>query len=81
MGTQADIVENFASGDGPELLLSENALIDRTADGVTLNMKLIAPEPGSYTYPEEVPVERQGAPETFTGGAFVFYPEFCATQP
>lgn len=81
MGQPADIVENFPTSGAPDLLLADNALIERTAEGVTLNMKLVTPEPGSYTYPEGVPAERQAAPEAFTGWAFVFNnPEHCVTS-
>jgi len=84
MGQPADFVENAATSEagGADLLLAENAMIERTADGVTISLKLITPEPGTYTYPEDVPAERQAAPESFTGWAFVFnHPELCATNP
>jgi hypothetical protein len=83
VGQPADIVENFATmaAGSPDLLLAENATIERSADGVTINMGLVTPEPGSYTYPEDVPAESQAAPESFTGWAFVFNnPEFCVTS-
>jgi hypothetical protein len=83
VGQPADIVENFATmaSGGPDLLLAENAVIERSPDGVTISLELLTPEPGTYTYPEDVPADRQAAPESFTGWAFVFnHPEFCKTS-
>ena len=81
MGTPATSVENFASEvTGAELLLPENAVIERSEDGISLSLKLVTPEAGSYTYPEGIGQERQAQPEVFTGWAFVFnHPELCAT--
>lgn len=84
MGDQADVVENFATEatGGPDLLLAENAHIERSPDGITISVRMPTPEPGSYTYPETVPPERQAHPEGFTGWAFVFnHPELCVTNP
>jgi hypothetical protein len=81
MGTPASAVENFASGeDGPELLVADNARLVRADDRVTISLKLITPEAGSYTYPETIGKERQAQPEAFTGWAFIFNnPQFCET--
>ena len=84
MGTPADVVENFATeaSGSADLLLAENALIERSPDGITISMHMPTPEAGSYTYPETVPAERQAQPEVFTGWAFVFNnPEQCVTNP
>jgi hypothetical protein len=83
MGKTADRVTNdptAASGD--ELLLAENVRLTRSEDGIGIEMKLITPEAGSYTYPETIPGERQAQPEAFTGWVFVFNnPELCKTNP
>jgi hypothetical protein len=81
MGTSANVVENFPNGeDGAQLLLAENAHIERRDDGVTLSLRLDTPEAGSYVYPETIGTERQAQPEAFTGWAFVFnHPELCQT--
>ena len=84
MGQQADVVENFPTmaGGGEDLLLAENAHLERSPDGITISIRIPTPEPGSYTYPETVPLERQAQPEVFTGWAFVFNnPEHCVTNP
>lgn len=84
MGVEADIVENFATqaGGGADLLAPENAHLVRGPDGITISMRLPTPEPGSYTYPDTVPAERQAHPEAFTLWAFVFnHPELCVTSP
>lgn len=81
MGTVASAVENAPSEAGAgELLLADNATIERRDDGVTIDLELMTPEAGSYTYPEGMKQKQKAQPEAFTGWAFVFnYPEFCAT--
>ena len=81
MTSTADAAENFPTeASGLELLTTENATIERTADGVAISLKLITPEAGTYTYPDTIKQKRQAQPEAFTGWAFVFnHPELCAT--
>ncbi len=82
-GQQADMVENFAQEafGTPDLLIPENAMIERGPDGLTFLVMIPTPEPGSYTYPEAIPEERHAAPEAFSGWAAVFnYPEHCVTN-
>jgi hypothetical protein len=83
-GEQAAFVANDAQKgfEGTDLLTPENTLIERSSDGLVITVKIPTPEPGSYTYPEEIPAERYAAPEAFSGWAFVFnHPEFCVTSP
>lgn len=81
MGAPADAVENAASEvSGAELLTTANSTIQRRDDGVTISLKLLTPEAGTYTYPEGFKKKQMAQPEAFTGWAFVFnYPELCAT--
>ena len=82
-GEHADSVENLptiASG-GPDLLVIENTMLERSADGLTITVTIPTPEPRSYTYPEGVPLERQAYPEAFTGWVGIFnHPELCTTS-
>jgi len=83
MGKTADRVTNNPTAlSGDHLLLAENAHLTRSEDGIGIEMKLITPESGSYTYPETVPGERQAQPEVFTGWVFIFNnPELCQSNP
>jgi hypothetical protein len=79
MGVPADSVGNLPSN-GTELLLVENAHIERLDDRVSISLKLVTPEAASYTYPEGIEADRQAQPELFTGWAFIFNnPELCET--
>ena len=51
------------------------ATLERSATGLAVSVRLLTPESGSYTYPDEtVP----GRPEAFTGWLIVFnHPELC----
>ena len=82
-GERADKVDNKPSIDtAGKLLLSKNARLTRTKDGLGISMKLITPEAGDYVYPETIPQERQAQPEMFTGWVFIFNnPENCKTNP
>lgn len=83
IGETADRVNNNPTASTEaELLLAENAHLTRSEDGIGIEMKLITPEAGSYTYPETVPGERQAQPEVFTGWVFIFNnPELCQSNP
>ena len=83
IGETADRVNNNPTASTEaQLLLAENAHLTRSDDGIGIEMKLITPEAGSYTYPETVPGERQAQPEVFTGWVFVFNnPELCKSNP
>lgn len=80
----ADRVNNNPTAEttGAELLTAENARLTRTEDGISISMKLITPEAGSYKYPDTIPAERQSQPEVFTGWVFIFNnPEQCTSFP
>ena len=80
--THADTVRNDPTeGSGPDLLMIENSVIERDAEGVTITLSFPTPVPGSYVYPEEIPPERWAYPEVFTGWAAVFnHPQNCTTS-
>jgi hypothetical protein len=57
-------------------ILPENAHLNRQPNSLSINIKMMTPEPGSYSYPDGI---EPGAPEVFTGWAFVFnHPENCS---
>jgi hypothetical protein len=63
---------------GLELLRAEDATLTRTDDGIVIELTMDVPTPGTYTYPDGVPPERQAAPEAFTMWIAIFnYPEEC----
>jgi hypothetical protein len=63
---------------GVRLLHRRDALLTREADGLGVELRMTTPQPATYIYPDEVPPERQAAPEFFTLWVFVFnHPEAC----
>lgn len=82
-GEKAGRISNDPTADSDtNLLLRKNTLLRRSRDGIGIEVRLMTPEAGAYTYPETIPEERQAQPEIFTGWAFVFnYPENCVSFP
>lgn len=65
----ASFVENPT---GDDRLKAEDSHLTRTSKGLSIRLQMETPEPGTYNYPDTVPVENQVAPEVFTGWAFIF---------
>lgn len=65
----ASFVENPT---GDDRLEADHSHLTRTRRGLSIRLQMETPEPGTYRYPDTVPVENQVAPEIFTGWAFVF---------
>ena len=65
----ADLIEN-QSGGGE--ISADDAQLSRSPNGLSIKVTMETPAPGSYNYPDTVPVNRQVGPEVFTGWAFVF---------
>ena len=77
----ARLVENAPTdGHGVEpFLRAEDASIRRFDDHLEFEVTMRTPEPGSYTYPDVVPIHRQAPPEVFTAWVFVFnHSEHCS---
>lgn len=75
----ADVVGQ--SNAGP-VVSEKGASLIRTANGIKVAVKMPTPTPFSYNYPAPnafQPMVLMGAPEVFTGWAFVFnYPDLCS---
>lgn len=75
----ADVVGQSATG---PVVSEEGASLIRTANGITVAVKMPTPTPFAYNYPPPSafqPTVLMGAPEAFTGWAFVFnYPDLCS---
>jgi hypothetical protein len=71
-------------GQGPmgAVVSAEGARLIRAPNGINISVVMPTPAPFSYTYPPPngfQPDVYQGAPEVFTGWAFIFnYPDQCS---
>lgn len=76
---QADVV---GQGPGGAMVAAGGAELIRTKHGINIKFRMPTPAPGSYTYPTGngfQPDVYMGAPEVFTGWAFIFnYPDQCS---
>ena len=75
----ADVV---GQGPGGPIVAEDGARLIRTKNGINIQLTMPTPAPFSYTYPPPngfQPDVFMGAPEVFTGWAFVFnYPDECS---
>jgi len=75
----ADVV---GQGNAGPVVSEGGASLIRTANGITVAVKMPTPIPFTYNYPPPnafQPTVIMGAPEVFTGWAFVFnYPDLCS---
>lgn len=64
----------FGQGPGGPVVAENGATIRRTPNGISMNVSMPTPEPGSYDYPSpsETATDEVGSPEAFTLWAFVF---------
>jgi hypothetical protein len=79
VGETADVVGQSPAG---PVVSEDGASLIRTANGITVAVKMPTPTPFTYNYPPPnafQPTVIMGAPEVFTGWAFVFnYPDLCS---
>jgi hypothetical protein len=81
-GASRQVTDVVGQGDFGPLVQADGAVAVRTPHGVSLALHMPTPAPGTYVYPPPNAFQDavfQGAPEVFTGWAFVFnYPENCS---
>lgn len=66
---------------GLAYLRAEDVRLRRYPDRIELDLTMTTPTPGTYVYPDTVPVTRQASPEAFTMWVFIFNdPEACARE-
>lgn len=77
-----DTADVVGQGDAGPVVSANGASLARTANGITIVVKLPTPTPFSYNYPPPnafQPTVLMGAPEVFTGWVFAFNnPELCS---
>lgn len=69
----------FGQGPNGDTVATNGAKIHRTAKGISAQVKMPTPAPGSYTYPQGPTASGvEGRPEAFSLWVFVFFnPEAC----
>ena len=83
MGQGSAIETADVVGQGPAgpVVSADGATLVRVPNGITVSLAMPTPAPGSYAYPDPnrfQPSVIVGAPEVFTGWAFIFnYPDLC----
>lgn len=69
---------DIMSQDSEAVYAADGARLVRQANGIAVSMKMPAPQPGEYTYPDGV---EPGHPEVFTLWMFVFnHPDHCVGE-
>jgi hypothetical protein len=71
-GVTSETADVFGQGPSGGVVAPDGATIRRTANGISMNLSMPAPEPGEYTYPDSGVHSGPGHPETFSLWAFVF---------
>lgn len=66
---------------GLRYLEADGVSLRRYADRIEIDLSMTTPTPGTYVYPDTVPVTRQASPEAFTMWVFIFNaPQACLRE-
>lgn len=70
----AETADVFGQGSDGPVVAEDGATLRRTDNGISVQVKMATPKPGTYTYPDPSPTatDEQGHPEVFTLWVFVF---------
>jgi hypothetical protein len=75
-GVITETEDVFGQGMDGDVVAEDGATIRRTKNGVSINLSMPTPEPGTYTYPsgpeDGAWTDEEGPPEVFTLWCFVF---------
>jgi hypothetical protein len=71
-GISKQTVDVFGQGMSGDVVAADGATLRRTKNGISMNLSMPTPKPGSYDYPTAGVFAGPGHPEAFTLWAFVF---------
>lgn len=80
-GVTSETADVFGQGIGGDIVAENGATLRRTKNGISMEVSMPTPEPGTYTYPQSGVFSGPGHPEGFTLWAFTFNaPDACAGE-